>query len=80
MSIVNFSIPAKLDQQIKKTIKEKGFASKAEFFRFAALYTLGNIAPTKSLDTIIREAEADYEAGNYQSARSAKQLLRKLKQ
>jgi hypothetical protein len=33
MSIVNFSIPLTLDKRISKVIKEKGFASKAEFFR-----------------------------------------------
>ncbi len=38
MTIVNFAIPKILDKRIGHTIKEKGFASKAEFFRFAALY------------------------------------------
>ncbi len=33
MSIVNFSIPVTLDKRISKVIKEKGFASKAEFVR-----------------------------------------------
>lgn len=80
MSIINFSVPVKLDQQIKKIVKEKGFASKAEFFRFAAMYTMGNIAPAEPLDEIIREARADYEAGKYKSARSAKALLRGLNQ
>jgi len=37
MSIVNFSIPKTLEQIISQTIKEKGLASKAEFFRFAAV-------------------------------------------
>ena len=36
MAIVNFEVPAALDRRIKKTIKERGFASKAEFFRMAA--------------------------------------------
>ena len=38
MAIVNFAIPAALDKRVGATIKEKGFASKAEFFRFAAVY------------------------------------------
>lgn len=37
MTIVNFSVPNQLNKQIKHTIKQKGFASKAEFFRFAVL-------------------------------------------
>jgi len=38
MSIVNFTIPKQLDQKVNKIIREKGFGSKAEFFRFAAIY------------------------------------------
>lgn len=38
MAIVNFAIPPALDRRIGSTIREKGFASKAEFFRFAAVY------------------------------------------
>lgn len=38
MAIVNFAIPPALDRRIGSTMKEKGFASKAEFFRFAAVY------------------------------------------
>lgn len=79
MAIVNFSVPGTLNHQIKKTVKEKGFASRAEFFRFAALYALGSIAPARPLDEIIRESRADYAAGNYQYARSARALLRGLK-
>jgi len=37
MSIVNFSIPKTLEKRIEYTIKQKGFASRAEFFRFAAI-------------------------------------------
>lgn len=37
MAIINFSIPKTLEQRVNQTIKEKGFASKAEFFRFAAI-------------------------------------------
>lgn len=38
MSVVNFSIPKRLEKRVEETIREKGFASKAEFFRFAAVY------------------------------------------
>jgi metal-responsive CopG/Arc/MetJ family transcriptional regulator len=38
MSIVNFSIPKKLQSRVEKTIKERGFASKAEFFRMATMH------------------------------------------
>jgi len=38
MSIVNFAIPKQLENRVQRVIKEKGFASKAEFFRFAAIY------------------------------------------
>ncbi len=44
MSIVNFAISQPLEQKINKAIKEYGFASKAEFFRFAAM---GLITKTK---------------------------------
>ena len=37
MSIVNFSITEPLEKKIKRVIKEWGFASKAEFFRFIAI-------------------------------------------
>lgn len=40
MSIVNFSIPKTLERRVEKAIKEKGFLSKAEFFRVAAFYFL----------------------------------------
>ena len=38
MSIVNFTIPKPLEKKVETAIKDQGFASKAEFFRFAALY------------------------------------------
>ena len=37
MSIVNFTIPATLEQRVSKAIKTKGFSSKAEFFRMAVI-------------------------------------------
>jgi Arc/MetJ-type ribon-helix-helix transcriptional regulator len=38
MPIVNFAVPEALDQRVEKIIKTKGFGSKAEFFRFAAIH------------------------------------------
>jgi metal-responsive CopG/Arc/MetJ family transcriptional regulator len=38
MTVVNFSIPSTLEKRVEETMKQKGFASKAEFFRFAAIY------------------------------------------
>lgn len=38
MAIVNFAIPKNLEQRVNAVIKEKGFGSKAEFFRFAAIH------------------------------------------
>lgn len=40
MAIVNFALPKTLERRIAQTIREKGFASKAEFFRFAAVHFL----------------------------------------
>lgn len=38
MSIINFSIPQNLAKRIESIMQTKGFSSKAEFFRFSALY------------------------------------------
>lgn len=37
MSIVNFEVKKPLEQKIKNAIKDYGFSSKAEFFRFTAI-------------------------------------------
>ena len=42
MSIVNFAIPPALDKRVNKTIRERGFASKAEFWRMAAFNYMQN--------------------------------------
>jgi metal-responsive CopG/Arc/MetJ family transcriptional regulator len=38
MAIINFIVPKNLEKRVVDTIRERGFASKAEFFRFAAIY------------------------------------------
>lgn len=42
MPIVNFAIPKTLEKRVKQTIKTKGFTSKAEFFRVAAIDFIEN--------------------------------------
>ena len=37
MPVVNFTIPAALEKRVQKAVKERGFTSRAEFFRAAAL-------------------------------------------
>jgi len=37
MPIINFEVKKPLEQKIKDAIKNYGFSSKAEFFRFAAI-------------------------------------------
>ena len=48
MSIVNFSIPKTLEQRIVMTMKHRGFTSKAEFFRFAAMDYIDFLNRSKS--------------------------------
>ncbi|HEY4515204.1 MAG TPA: hypothetical protein VJJ22_03555 [Candidatus Paceibacterota bacterium] len=37
MPIVNFAVPRTLEKKVNKAIRERGFASKAEFWRMAGL-------------------------------------------
>jgi metal-responsive CopG/Arc/MetJ family transcriptional regulator len=37
MAVVNFTIPARLESNVQRAIHKNGFASKAEFFRMAAV-------------------------------------------
>ncbi len=50
MSIVNFSIPQNLNEKIQQVIKDQGFSSKAEFFRFSAIYFMQNLQTKKQSD------------------------------
>jgi len=56
MSVVNFTIPKTFEKRMKETIKKKGFASKAEFFRFAAMYVMD------ATDRSVGSEEARFEA------------------
>lgn len=70
MSIVNFSIPIPLENKITALIRQKGFASKAEFFRFAAIYYMD------ILDKPVLDQEQRF---NYLSKALGKALLKKYK-
>ena len=45
MSIVNFAIPKTLEGRVDEVMETKGFASKAEFFRFAAMFFMESVSP-----------------------------------
>ena len=66
MSIVNFSISKPLEAKINKVIKQEGFSSKAEFFRFAAMHCIENF---KKQDISQEEFE--------ESVRSFKEVVQK---
>jgi len=50
MAIVNFAVPAPLDERIGQAMKERGIVSKAEFFRFAAFHFLEHICDDQKED------------------------------
>lgn len=50
MSVVNFAIPKTLERRVAQAVKEKGFVSKAEFFRMAAMYFLDSGTTLKEED------------------------------
>lgn len=50
MSIVNFAVPTPLEKKISQAMKEQGFVSKAEFFRFAAIHFIHHIRDNKKPD------------------------------
>ena len=55
MSVVNFSITKPLEEKINKTIKDQGFTSKAEFFRFAAVDFIRNDARFLPADDTLKD-------------------------
>ena len=48
MNIANFTITKKLNQKIGSIVKDQGFSSKAEFFRFAIYCYINNLGHKKS--------------------------------
>lgn len=70
MAIINFSIPKTLEQRVNQTIKEKGFASKAEFFRFAAI---------SFIDSSVKKQIDEDERFNYLAQSLSKAISKKYK-
>lgn len=70
MAIVNFAVPKTLESRIDKTIKEKGFASKAEFFRSAAIHFI---------DFVQRSAVSDDERFSLLADTLRKEIAKKYK-
>ena len=58
MAIVNFAIPKALEQRVNKTIRERGFASKAEFFRMAAFSYMHSDSEETELEKLSALTEA----------------------
>lgn len=56
MSVINFTLTKPFEKKVNKAIKEQGFTSKAEFFRFSAMFFLYNI---QKIDI----TQAEYEKG-----------------
>ena len=81
MSIVNFSIPTTLEKRVATVMKQKGFSSKAEFFRYAAIYFIDIMnKPNVSEDdrfqilTTALNKELQVRYGNKQLPSAAQQL------
>jgi metal-responsive CopG/Arc/MetJ family transcriptional regulator len=70
MSVVNFSIPNTLNKRVSQTIKERGFISKAEFFRFAAIYLM---------DVINKPTSNENEKFDYLTEKVSKQISNKFR-
>lgn len=66
MAVVNFTIPKNLEKRVTDTVKEKGFVSKAEFFRFAAIYFM---------DILERRARSEEERFAYLTESLKKEIL-----
>jgi metal-responsive CopG/Arc/MetJ family transcriptional regulator len=65
MSAVTISIPSTLEDRIKQAIQKKGFASKAELFRFAIIRYLDVYEEMQEsqVDKAILEGLSDYKNG-----------------
>lgn len=58
MSIVNFSITKPLEKKVNQAIKMHGFASKAEFFRFAVMQYIRTLRTDISQEELEESIEA----------------------
>lgn len=79
MAVINFAIPKTLERRVAQAVKTKGFVSKAEFFRMAAMYFLDSGNTLKEEDrtkllvsAIKKEVTAQYKGKKVPSL--AKQL------
>ncbi len=66
MSIINFSVPKELEKRVKETLKERGFPSKAELFRFAVIRYMDEIEllpldKNKKIAALSRQLEQELE-------------------
>lgn len=68
MSVINFKVSDTLDEELNKIIREKGFQSKAELFRFAVFNYMSSIRKFSDQD----------EEFAYLEAKLARLLSRKL--
>ena len=64
MAIVNFGIPKTLERRVGEVMKRKGFSTKAEFFRFAAMQFIDSVdKPSlneeERLDVLTRHLEQE---------------------
>lgn len=65
MSIINFAVTKPLEKQINQVIKDRGFTSKAEFFRFVTLLYLQRESATaedKRYKTAVNELKTALHA------------------
>ena len=66
MSAVTISISSTLENRIEQAIQDKGFASKAELFRFAIIKYLDvyeEMSQSQEVDKVVLEGLSDYKAG-----------------
>ncbi len=88
MAIVNFSIPKTLEAKVHEVIKKRGFASKAELFRFAVIHYIdetekypldNNPRITRLTQELERELSAKLSNGPLPSLKKQLDRLKKLK-
>jgi len=65
MAVINFTIPIRLEANVKKAIRKNGFVSKAEFFRMAAVNYLRQELQDKDRTQFLIQAIADELATKY---------------
>ncbi len=85
MSVINFSIPSALLKKIEKLMREKGFASKAEFFRHCAHMYIDRVSidmtediPSDELIEAIQIAEHERKNGSLKKYEDIDSLFRAL--